>query len=276
MTNLLSVGRDIQWSSVGIAVAIMVGAAALLGVCIMLISKLCKVDEDPRIAEVTGCLAGANCGACGYAGCSGYAKALVEGKAGLDACGQTGADKTAEICNILGIEAEGGLEPTVAVVACCGGTEAVDRFEYSGCSDCVSQNALKGGKKLCSVGCLGGGTCAEACPYGAMNVGQNQVAKVTPELCVSCGLCINACPKKIVRRIPKSAKVYVACRSQCRGKEVMTACQNGCIACSKCARNCPEQAITMVDNLPVIDYSKCVSCGKCVTDCPRGTIKYVG
>lgn len=275
MINLLSVGRDIQWSSVAVAVGIMVGAAALLGVCIMLISKLCKVEEDPRIAEVTGCLAGANCGACGYPGCSGYAKALVEGKAGLDACGQTGADKKVQICNILGIEAQGGLEPTVAVVACCGGADAADRFEYVGETDCVSQSAFKGGKKQCSFGCLGGGTCSEVCPYGSVEVGENQVAKVSPVLCVGCGLCIKACPKKVIQRVPKTAKIYVACNSSCKGKEVMQACKNGCISCGKCARVCPEQAIQMQNNLPVIDYSKCVGCGKCAEDCPRGTIKYM-
>lgn len=275
MINLLSVGRDIQWSSVAVAVGIMVGAAALLGVCIMLISKLCKVEEDHRIAEVTGCLAGANCGACGYPGCSGYAKALVEGKAGLDACGQTGADKKVQICNILGIEAQGGLEPTVAVVACCGGADAADRFEYVGETDCVSQSAFKGGKKQCSFGCLGGGTCSEVCPYGSVKVEENQVAKVSPVLCVGCGLCISACPKKIIERVPKTAKIYVACNSSCKGKEVMQACKNGCIACGKCARICPQQAIQMQNNLPVIDYSKCIGCGKCVEDCPRGTIKYM-
>ena len=40
-------------------------------------AKFMAVEEDPRIEEVSACLAGANCGGCGYAGCSDYAKAVV-------------------------------------------------------------------------------------------------------------------------------------------------------------------------------------------------------
>ena len=120
LNNLMFfVGKPINWTTFGIAVAIICGVALLMGVCIMLISKLCAVEEDPRIAEVEGCLAGANCGACGFAGCSGFAKALVYGTASLDACGLTSAQGKIEIGNILGI-AVGGTEPTICVVACNG------------------------------------------------------------------------------------------------------------------------------------------------------------
>ena len=40
-------------------------------------AKFMAVEEDPRIEEVASCLAGANCGGCGYAGCADYAKAVV-------------------------------------------------------------------------------------------------------------------------------------------------------------------------------------------------------
>ena len=92
-------------------------------------------------------------------------------------------------------------------------------------------------------------------------------------LCEACGLCVKNCPKKIISLIPKSAKVYVACSTPCRGKDTMSVCEVGCIGCGLCAKNCPEQAITMVNNLPVIDYSKCTSCMTCLTKCPRKTIK---
>lgn len=269
---LLSSGRDIQWGTLAVAVGIMAASALLLGVCIMLISKLCAVEEDPRIKEVEGCLAGANCGACGYAGCSGYAKALVEGTAKMDACGQTDSEKKNRICEILGIESDANSEPTVAVVACSGGVSCKDRFEYVGEGSCLSQNALKGGRKACLAGCLGGGDCKKACPYRAIDV-TNDLASVNPDLCKSCGLCIATCPKKLISRVPVSAKVYVACSSSCKGKEVMGACQVGCIACGKCQRSCPNGAITMQNNLPVIDYSKCTSCGKCAEGCPRKCIK---
>lgn len=273
-TLLFAVGQDIQWASLGIAVAIVVGVALVLGVLILLISKFCQVKEDPRIKEIEGCLAGANCGACGYPGCSGFAKALVDGTAKLDACGQTPTDKRIEISNILGVAVEGGTEPTIAVVACCGGNKCQDKFAYQGYGDCISQNLLAGGRKACEVGCMGSGSCVNACPYSAIECREGY-AHVDPDLCRSCGICIQTCPKSLIKRVPVSAKVYVACSSQCRGKDVMSKCQAGCISCGKCERSCPSGAIHLVNNVPIIDYSKCTSCGKCLEGCPRKCIKYV-
>lgn len=273
MIYLISMAT-IDWASLGIAVGIMVGVALVLGVCILLISRICTVKEDPRIAEVAELLAGANCGACGYAGCSGYAKALVDGTAKLDACGQTTADNKVKIGNILGVSVEGSTEPTVAVVACCGGNKCKDKYTYQGYGNCVSQSMLAGGRKACERGCMGSGSCVDVCPYLAIEC-YDGYAHVDPELCQSCGLCIQTCPKKLIKRVPVSAKVYIACSSNCRGKDVMNACEAGCIACGKCQRTCPEGAITMSDNLPVIDYGKCVSCGKCLEACPRKCIAYL-
>ena len=275
MLDLLSfVGRDIQWASFGIAIAIVVGVSAVLAVLILLISKFCQVKEDPRIKEIEGCLAGANCGACGYPGCSGFAKALVEGKATLGACGQTPKEKRIEISNILGVAVDGDTEPTVAVVACCGGNKCQDKYAYQGYGDCVSQNLLAGGRKACEVGCMGSGSCVDACPYNSIECREGY-AHIDPELCRSCGICIQTCPKRLIKRVPASAKVYVACSTECRGKDVMTKCQAGCIACGKCERSCPTGAIHLVNNVPIIDYSKCTSCGKCLEGCPRKCIKYL-
>ena len=55
----------------------------------------------------------------------------------------------------------------------------------------------------------------------------------------------------------------------------MTKCKAGCIACGKCERNCPSGAIHLVNNVPIIDYSKCTHCGKCLEGCPRHCIKSV-
>ncbi len=274
MINLFLIGQPINWLGFAFAVAIMVGVALLLGVCILLISKACKVKEDPRIKEVESCLAGANCGACGCAGCADFAKNLVEGKADLSACSVTSAANKAEISNILGIATNGDSVPTVAVVACCGGNDCSDKCSYQGYGDCISQNMLAGGRKACDVGCMGSGSCVTACPYDAIKIVDGK-AVVDAKLCKSCGLCIKTCPKKLIKRVPETALVYVACSSQCRGKEVMNACKAGCIACGKCQRECPSGAIILVNNVPVIDYSKCTNCGKCAQSCPRKCIKYL-
>lgn len=274
LTLFAEIGRDIQWASVGIAIAIVVAVALLLGLLIVLISRFCQVKEDPRIKEVEKHLAGANCGACGHPGCAGFAKALVEGTAKLDSCGQTNTQARIEISNILGIAYDGAQEPTIAVVACCGGTKCQDKFTYQGYGSCISQNLLAGGRKACDVGCMGSGSCVDVCPYLSIKC-YDGYAHVDPDLCRSCGLCINTCPKHLIKRIPKSAKVYIACSTECRGKDVMSKCQAGCIACGKCERNCPTGAIHLVNNVPIIDYSKCISCGKCLEGCPRHCIKYV-
>ena len=50
---------------------------AVLGALIAVAAKFLHVEEDPRLGEVTSMLPGANCGACGYPGCSGMAEAIV-------------------------------------------------------------------------------------------------------------------------------------------------------------------------------------------------------
>ena len=273
MISLFLIGQPIQWVSFAIALGIMAVVATVLGVCIMLISKLCFIKEDPRFKEVEGYLAGANCGACGYAGCADFAKSLVQGNADLSACSVTSPAGKAEISNILGVSVD-GQEPTVAVVSCVGGNLCSDKYDYQGYGDCVSQNLLAGGRKACDVGCMGSGSCVNACPYHAVEV-EDGKAFVKTDLCKSCGLCIKTCPKSLIKRVPVSATVYVACSSQCRGKDVMNACQAGCIACGKCQRVCPSGAIILVNNVPVIDYSKCTHCGNCAQNCPRKCIKYL-
>lgn len=254
------------------AAVVMLGIALVFGVLIMWLGKVLAVPEDPRIAEVNAKLAGANCGGCGYPGCGGYAKALVEGAAEANKCG--GADNAA-IAAILGVEA-GDSEKTYAIVHCNGGVDAKDKYTYQGYGDCASSNAIAGGKKICDGACLGFGTCVSACPTQAITMGDKGYAVVNRELCISCGKCISVCPKKIIHRIPESKKVWVACSSTCPMREVKArGCEKGCIKCGKCVKACGAEAITLQNNIPVIDYNKCAGCGACVEACPKKVIKIV-
>lgn len=263
----------VNFETVGIVAAIVSVIAVIFGALIVVVSKLCYVKEDDRAKSIAEKLAGANCGGCGYAGCVDFAKALINGKAQISDCGVTAKENKADIAAILGTS-YASEEEKVAVVHCGGGNDCKDKFNYVGNDNCLIQSGFKGGKKACSFGCIGGGTCKQKCKYGAIKV-SNNLAKTDLALCEACGACVKTCPKKIIGFIPKSAKVYITCSSLCRGKEVMDACKNGCIGCGLCAKNCPAQAIEMVNNLPVINYSKCTGCKTCSLKCPRKCIKEI-
>ena len=268
--NLLEITSK-TWISVGIVAAIFAGTALLIGILILIVGKVFKVNVDEKITNILNNLAGANCGGCGCSGCSGFAQKLAEGGASLSDCHVTSPEGKAEIARLLGVELK-KEEPTVAVVHCKGNLDNCnEKFEYVGNPTCAANASLYGGNKACSYACLGQGDCKAVCPENAIAV-DGRLAEVDPDRCVSCGACISTCPKKIIDRIPSSAPVFVACSSKCRAKEVMSVCKVGCIACGKCARVCPHGAITMKDNLPEFDYSKCTGCLTCVKDCPRHII----
>ena len=267
--NLLFTSQT--WVTVGIVAGIFAGAAILIAGLILLVGKVFHVDIDAKVTLIMENLAGANCGGCGCSGCAGFADKLAKGEGELSACHVTSPEKKAEIAAILGIEIK-DEERTVAVVKCNGGlSNAPEAFAYVGDYTCAANASLLGGNKVCKYGCLGCGDCKNVCPESAIKI-SDKLSEVDPDRCVSCGACISACPKKIIERIPASAPVYVACSSKCKGKDVMNACKVGCIACGMCAKKCPHGAITMVDNLPVFDYSKCTGCKTCVAVCPRHII----
>ena len=267
-------GLTVNLADILIPTGVLAAIAALFAVLLVFLGKKLSVAKDERVDEILKNLAGANCGACGYPGCEGFAKALAEGKAKLSDCGATPAEGKAAIAAVLGVHAE-DEGPTVAVVCCNGGTACENKYEYQGYGNCVTAELLAGGRKACPVGCIGLGSCTDACPHYAIDVNADGVSQVRREKCVSCGACIAACPKKLIRRIPRSAKVYAACSNNCKGKDVREVCQHGCIGCGLCEKNCPAGAITMVDNLPVFDYAKCTGCLTCVEKCPRHCIHHV-
>ena len=132
---------------------------------------------------------------------------------------------------------------------------------------------LFGGKsnKECRFACIGLGNCARACKFGAMHI-VNGVAHVDEDLCVGCMACADACPKKIIERVPYKQAVLVACRNQDKGAVTRKICDVGCIGCMKCQRECPADAIKIENFVSKIDYDKCVGCGHCADICPRGII----
>ncbi|MDL2300471.1 RnfABCDGE type electron transport complex subunit B [Clostridiaceae bacterium OttesenSCG-928-D20] len=231
-----------------------------------------EVDEkEELIAEI---LPKANCGGCGYAGCAAYAAAVSSGEAEGNLC-LPGGDETAEkIAEIMGTVHE-ELERFIAKVNCVGENGKMKKnFEYCGVETCVAAMRLGAGSgaNACQYGCLGFGDCVAVCAFDAIRV-KNGVAYVNPKKCTGCLACIAACPKGIISKLPYGADVTVPCGSKDRGAETRKNCSTGCIACKICEKTCEYGAITVIDNLAVIDYTKCTSCSECTIKCPTGVIR---
>lgn len=251
-------------------VIILTGIAIFFSILIAIFSKRFAIKKDLQVETVLGLLAGANCGACGYAGCEAFAKALVKGEAKLSMCNATNKECKKKIGALLGTDASD--EETVVVCACIGGIMCEDKYEYQGYGDCASVELLSGGRKSCPTGCIGMSTCVSSCPVHAIDIIKG-VAVVNQSKCIHCGICVLNCPKSLMKRIPKKAMYFIACSCHESGKNVRINCKVGCIGCGICAKVCPEGAISMVDNLPVFDYDKCIGCGVCADKCPSKCIK---
>lgn len=251
---------------------ILVTVVGILGAAILVVAaQFMHVDEDERIGELTGILPGANCGACGYAGCADYAKAMVETGAPVNKCVPGGKKVAEEAAKVLGVEA-GEVAVKKAVVICQGSYEHTsDKYDYEGIKSCAACNALYNGRAACRFGCLGYGDCVKECKFDAISV-DNGVARVNPDACTGCGACAAACPNNIIKVLPESEKPVVLCANKERGVLTRKGCDAGCIGCMKCVKTCPENAITVEDNVATIDHEKCVGCRECVNVCPVSAI----
>jgi Na+-translocating ferredoxin:NAD+ oxidoreductase RNF subunit RnfB len=255
-----------------LAAVVVGGTGIFIGFFLGVAGEKFKVEVDPREEEIGGVLPGNNCGGCGYAGCSGLAAAIVAGEAPVNACPVGGASVGDKIASIMGVDA-GGAQQMTAYVRCGGTCEKAKKdYEYFGEEDCAMAGFVPGGgPKSCNYGCLGFGNCVKACPFDAIHI-VDGIALVDKEACKACSKCVAACPKNLIELIPYEAKHAVSCMSLDKGKAVMDACSVGCIGCRICEKNCPENAITITDNVAHIDQEKCTRCGVCAGKCPKKTI----
>jgi Na+-translocating ferredoxin:NAD+ oxidoreductase subunit B len=244
------------------------GFAALLSVSYRFLS----VKGDPKLEMFLSILPGSNCGACGHAGCLGFAESLAKGDAEPTGCLAGGAAVAGKVAAAMGISLEPQTE-LVAFVACQAGRKTARmKYRYEGIPDCRAASLLFGGDKLCLTGCLGLGSCQRACPFNAIRITDDGLARVDRAKCRSCQKCVAACPRKLISMVPKHQTVLVACRNLDKGKKAKETCDLACIACRLCEKNCPAAAIVVTDNLAVINYDTCTRCGICVQKCPQKSI----
>lgn len=257
---------------------ISLGIIGAIGAVVLYVaSKKFEVYEDPRIAQVQDILPAANCGGCGYPGCSGFANACVSATTleGLN-CPVGGQTVMEQVAGILGMAVE-KTEPKIAVVRCNGScTNRQKTNRYDGAPSCTIAASLYGGETDCSYGCLGLGDCVKVCTFGAIYMDTNtRLPVIDEERCTSCGACVNACPKLLIqlrKKGPKSRRIYVNCMNKDKGAVAGKACSVACIACKKCEKACTFEAIKIENNLAYIDDNKCRLCRKCVTECPNSSI----
>ena len=264
-----------------IAIGILGGLGLVFGLVLAIASKVFYVETDPRLDQLNECLPGANCGGCGYAGCGGYAEAVLKGEAAIGKCASGGDECAQKMAEIMGVKAE-KMARRVAMVRCSGYKRKdaegktiglLEKGNYEGVKSCLAATKVAGrGPTICKFGCLGFGDCIKACQYDAIYI-LDGVARVDFDKCVGCMSCAAACPRGVIASVEYGEHIVISCSSHAKGNVTSRGCTIGCIGCGLCKKVCPNGAISLNKNLAVIDYSKCDNCGLCVSVCPKKMIR---
>lgn len=263
----------VELKTIFYAVALLAVLGVIFGIALAMIASRFVVKVDPNVEQVRETLPGANCGACGFAGCMGYAEAVVGNPdVATNLCAPGKSPVADKIARITGKAAE-KVDPKIARVFCQGGRSKSQRkFIYSGVMDCTAAVLAAGGDKSCDYGCLGYATCMRACPFDAITMSADNLPIISKEKCTACGKCVAACPKQVIELGLMSKAVVISCHSRDKGVDTKKKCQVGCIGCGICVKTCPVDAIKLENNLARIDHSKCITCGLCVKKCPTNAI----
>ena len=206
------------------SILMMGGLGVAIGTALVIASKAFYVYEDPTVVAIDDCLPGANCGGCGYPGCTPNAEAIARGEQDVNSCVAAGEDVAMAIAEIMGVSMS-EKEPEFAGSGChYGNADAELNYVYKGVRDCRAASMLMGGMKVCRIGCLGLGTCVTACQFDALTIGEDHLPKVDQEKCTGCGACEAICPKNIIRLTSPSRRIM---REYTKG-DCTTPCQRAC------------------------------------------------
>ncbi|UCH28400.1 MAG: RnfABCDGE type electron transport complex subunit B [Myxococcales bacterium] len=257
------------------AVGALSGLTIILATALVLAHRKLYVYADPRIDVVEEMLPHANCGACGYPGCRPFAEALTSGEAQPGKCTVSSPEEREEIASFLGVDV-GAVDKQVARLACAGGTNvARNHARYHGEQSCRAAARVAGGGKGCFWGFLGLGDCAVVCDFDAIHMNAQNLPMVDEDKCTACGDCVEVCPKDLFSLHKQSHRLWVACKSQEAGDEILEDCEVACTACGRCEMDAPRGLITMKKNLPVVDYSRPHDTRSPIERCPTGAIVWI-
>ena len=98
------------------------------------------------------------------------------------------------------------------------------------------------------------------------------IAVVDDDACTGCGMCVEVCPRNIIKMLPKDQTVVVMCRNEAIGRIAKNQCKTACIACKRCEKACPSESIKVINGVAIIDEATCTRCGACVPVCPMHCI----
>jgi H+/Na+-translocating ferredoxin:NAD+ oxidoreductase subunit B len=262
----------------GLAGLTMLGLGTCFAIVLLIASIKLKVEVDEKVEKVQEALPSIDCGACGFAGCSSYAKAVVEDPELLGKCAPGGDDTAQAIATILNLQVSGSGVPQRPVVHCRGNTEDKTVYAaYAGIPTCTAANAAPS-VQACKFGCLSFGDCVSACKFGALHI-VDGLATVDYEKCTGCTACAKACPRDLIEMVPfgQENMMVVACSSQEDGKNTRAMCKVGCIACKMCTKQ--SDLFEMDGNNARTDYEKYAPSEQTETamnKCPTGVIVYRG
>ncbi|HEY6867296.1 MAG TPA: Fe-S cluster domain-containing protein [Candidatus Eisenbacteria bacterium] len=240
------------------------------------------VPVNPLVERVRESLPSANCGACGYAGCPAYARAVVERAEVPPNLCAPGRAPVAQAVATLTNKAMGTVIDRIVVLRC-HGTSAYAREEaqYAGLDTCAAAALVFGGPKACKNGCLGLGDCVRVCAFDALHLGDSGIVEVDPVACTGCGMCVPVCPKDLFTLYPRRHRIELSCVARDKSGIVRPSCSVGCTLCRKCVAKCPAGAITFDGRTILIDHEKCLAFGPdcheaCVDICPSVILHRVG
>ncbi|HSH74418.1 MAG TPA: (Fe-S)-binding protein [Longimicrobiales bacterium] len=258
------------------SVAILGGVATVFGAAIAVVSARFAVWEDPRVEGVRELLPGADCGACGQAGCRAFADAVIGGRATPAECTVMGPDERADVAEYLGI-AEGSADRRVARLLCAGGRPVAPyKAVYHGIESCAAAAAVTGGGKACPWGCLGYADCAVACDFDAIEMSTVGLPVVDIDRCTACGDCVEACPLDLFVVMPQDHHLLVQCRNLLSGEAAEAVCSVACNACGRCVMDAQPGLVELSNGLAVVDYEKIeLENPRAIERCPTGAIVWL-